>query len=70
MTQPIRYAWVSNNRSGIRHRFYGKHFVEGERTQCGEYMRARWKFWYSNRDSHGTRVCVKCDSAMNRSSVK
>jgi hypothetical protein len=66
MTKPIQFAWVSNNRTA-KHRFYGKKFVEGEKTACGVRVQKGWSFWYGNRlhprwgDLMG-RECYKCAS--------
>ena len=70
MTKPIRYAWVSNNRT-IKHRFYGRKFVEGELTQCGIRVQKGWAFWYGNRKRPTwgdvfAKTCKRCDQSSDR----
>ena len=46
MAKVKRYAYVSSPHSTVRHRFYGRKFVEGEVTGCGIRVQKGWPFWY------------------------
>jgi hypothetical protein len=60
MTEVIRFAYVSPAKGAAHsHRFYGRKFVEGERTACGIHVRAGWFFWYGKRGKRPP-LCTHC----------